>query len=216
MLVDLADVLRDAAAGRFPAVDGGWERARTWHPHVEAVVAFTGHAYLAVRDDLVTQLPVDRLDGFGGAHDPRVVAALARGGWIDSLDALLVHPGQARARGGLVERPDLGHHPRAQLARRMRRDVRVLGRADPRSTDLVTMSTGIAGLTELGVETGGGTRSGRSLIEAALASVNGPVVAAVAPGNARALRAFLATGFVPVGSVQLFGRDEGSGAPADG
>ena len=31
-----------------------------------------------------------------------------------------------------------------------------------------------------------------------------PLVAAVAPGNARSLRLFLHVGFVPVGSVQLF------------
>ena len=170
-------------------------------------MAFTGHAYLAVRDDLVSRLPLDRLDGFGGAHDPRVVAELAGTGWIDCLDALLVHPGVAGADARLVERPDLSDHPRAQLARRMRRDVRVLGRPERTDTDLVTVSVGVAGLTELGVEVGTGRSPGRDLISAALASVEGPVVAAVAPGNARALRTFLATGFIPVGSVQLFERD---------
>ena len=86
----LAGLLADAAEDRFPPADGGWRRVPPWRAGVEAVVAFTGHAVLAVADDV----PDDRLralgvDGLGGAHDPRVVTALAGpDGWIDVLDAL--------------------------------------------------------------------------------------------------------------------------------
>jgi hypothetical protein len=48
-------------------------------------------------------------------------------------------------------------------------------------------------------------RLGRSLLEDALALVphGEPVFAAVSPGNARSLRAFLAAGFVPLGSETI-------------
>jgi hypothetical protein len=68
----------------------------------------------------------------------------------------------------------------------------------------VTVAAGLAGRTELSVEAAvPGT--GRALIRAALGSVpvGEPVFAAVAPGNARSLRAFLAEGFVPLGSEVL-------------
>ena len=201
----LAAAVRAAADGRFPPADGGWTRVRPWRPGLEAVVAFTGHAFLAV-DGPLPDVPVD---GFGGAHDPRLVAALAGpDGWVDSLDALLV----ARGRGGpeaLVPRPDLGGHPRVEHARAKRTGLRVLGRAT--GSDVAVLARGVAGLTELSMELeparrGGG--AGRALVADALRSVPAGevVVACVAPGNAASLRAVLAAGFVPVGSLQLFRR----------
>ncbi len=201
----LAAALTAAAAGHFPPVDGGWERVDSWRPDVEAVVAFTGHAYLAVAperdlDATLGSLPVD---GFGGAHHPRVAVALAGpGGWIDSLDAVLVRHG----RGGppaLVERPDLAEDPRAVFARGVRDGVRCVGR--PTGGELVTMGRGLGGLTELGVQADDPGVDGAQLILDALTLVpaNEVVVAAVAPGNARALRSFLRAGFQPVASVQL-------------
>ncbi|MDE9367378.1 N-acetyltransferase [Luteipulveratus sp. YIM 133132] len=202
MSLDLQQALLATLDGTYPQVDGGWDLVRPWHPQVEAVVALTGHAYVAVRDDLVDRLPRERLDGYGGAHDPRVLAGLVGDGWVDCLDALLLHPGGATTEIELVARSDRAQHPRAALAQRVRHDVRVLGQA--RGDGLVTVGRGIAGLPEIGVETADG--DGRALITAAVASIGGPVAAAVAPGNARALRTFLAAGFVPVGSVQLFVR----------
>ena len=69
---------------------------------------------------------------------------------------------------------------------------------------LVTIGQGIGGLPELGIEIDDST-SGRRLLRDALTLVppGETVVAAVAPGNARALRSFLAAGFRPVASVQL-------------
>jgi len=198
-------LLVDAAAGSFPAPDGGWHRVPPWRDGVEAVLAFTGHAVLAVGDDVDDgTLAALAPDGFGGAHHPRVVTTLAGAGWVDALDAVLV----ARGRGGpssLVERPDLSEHPRAVHARRLRDDVRVLGDADGRG--FVTLATGLGGLTEVSVEAWRpGRRHGRALIGAALAEVPADevVCAGVAPGNAASLRAFLAAGFVPVASVQLY------------
>jgi hypothetical protein len=206
----VATLLADAAGGRFPPVDGSWHRVPTWRDGVEAVLAFTGHAVLALRDDVTD----DRLgsldpDGFGGAHHPRVLTALAGpDGWVDSLDAVLV----ARGTGGtstVVDRPDLADHPRVRHAREIRDDVRVLGPATGRS--LLTVSRGLGGLPEVSLEvdaTDRGAGLGRSLFAAALTTVpdGTPVVASVAPGNAASLRAALAAGYVPVASVQLFRR----------
>ncbi len=210
---DLAGVLRLAAAGVFPPVDGGWRRARPWREGLEAVVALTGRAYLAVGDDVDdATLAALRPDGTGGAHHPRVVIALAAGGWVDVLDVLLATSGGGEQRPDLrgdpdrrvVERPDLADHPRAVAARRLRDDVRVLGRpGDGRS--LVTVSRGVAGLTELGAEAAPGT-DGSLLVADVVAGLpaGSTVLAAVAPGNARSLRSFLRAGMRPVGSVQLY------------
>lgn len=206
----LAMMLVDAGFGRYPAADGGWELMPPWRSGLQAVVAFTGHAALVVSP----QVPDERLialgmDGYGGAHHPRLIAELAgRGGWIDSLDALLIGRGGAVS-GPLVERADLTDHPRVTFARHLRDDVRVFGYPDPGRSDVAVVARGIGGLTELSVELDlarRGAGAGAALVADALAVVpEGTwVVAAVAPGNAASLRAFLAAGFRPVASIQLF------------
>lgn len=211
----LAAILQAAADGVFPAVDGGWHRVPPWRAGLSAIVGLTGHAVLAIDEGLADAAIVDLdVDGFGGAHHPRVITALAGPqGWIDSLDVLLVARGTGRG-GTLVPRPDLAGHPRAELATRLREDVRVLGRAEDPMDCVVILSRGIAGLTELSLEVDPSARGdgvGRALIRAGLDAVPAGelVVPAVAPGNAASLRALLAAGFVPVGSIQLF-------APAKG
>ena len=88
--VDLAVLLGEAADGRFPPVDGGVSRTGPWRDGVEAAVAFTGHAVLAVGED-VDDSALLRLGahGYGGAHDPRLVTALVGEGEIGVLDVLL-------------------------------------------------------------------------------------------------------------------------------
>lgn len=201
----LFELLRDAAAGRFPPADGGWHRELPWRPDVEAVVAFTGHAVLVVGHDVDdATLASLHPDGVGGAHHPDVVAALADGGDIDCLDALLVAPGVGGPKA-LPWRTDLDEHPRVRHARQWRREVRVAG--DERG--FVTVGLGVGDLAEVSVEVVAGRRGagdGRALAAAALTVVppEEPLLAAVAPGNAASLRAFLAAGFVPIGSVQLY------------
>jgi hypothetical protein len=74
---------------------------------------------------------------------------------------------------------------------------------------LVTLGRGLVGRLELSVELldgeAPGAGAGRALISAGLAAApRGAFVwAQVAPGNAASLRAFLASGFVPVGSEVL-------------
>jgi hypothetical protein len=205
----LRSLLLDAHRGSFPPVDGGWTRIAPWRSGLGAVIAFTGHAVMAVGDDVEDHdLAELGVDGYGGAHDPRVVLALAgAAGWIDSLDAVLLCAPPTSLACTLVERRDLAGHPRAQLATKVRDDVRVFGHPDVRDQSLVTVARGLGGLTELGIETDGRPDAVRLLREAAMLGPPGePVVASVAPGNARALRTFLSAGFRPVASVQLYQR----------
>jgi hypothetical protein len=210
----LGVLIAAAASGQFLPVDGAWHRVPPWRPQLEAIVAFTGHAVLAVSDETTDDvLAALGPDGFGGAHDPRLVAALAGpGGWIDSLDVLLARRGTGTAPGAsrLVPRPDLAGHPRVLFAREHRDDVRVLGYPAVTRSAVATLSRGVGGLCELSVEVDVPHRggSGARLIEDAISSVpeGELVVAAAAPGNAASLRALLTAGFIPLGSLQLFRR----------
>lgn len=186
-----------AADGIFPPVDGGVEFVDSWRPDLAAIVSFTGHAVVATSGDLepLTDAPAD---GYGMALAPHFLALLAGpSGDVGVIDATLV----ARGSGALLERSDLEDHPRVRYARSLRDDVLVYG--DERG--LVTLARGLAGRIEVSVDvapTQVGAGIGRSLIRDALGMVaaDQPVFAAVAPGNARSLRAVLSVGFVPIGS----------------
>lgn len=202
MAHQLLELLLDAADGVFPPADGAVAVVPPLDGGMECSVAFTGHAVVA------TALPVEavqhRCDGFGGSFAPEFLTWLAGPrGWIGVVDATLV----ARGNGGpaaLPQRDDLADNDRVRHARAIRSGVRVYG--DERG--LVTLGDGLAGRREMSVEVvpeGRGRGTGRSLLGDALTLVprDEPVFAAVSPGNARSLRAFLAAGFVPVGSEVL-------------
>lgn len=203
--VDLAEVLREAAAGRFPDPDGGFSRAVPWRAGVEAALALTGHAVMVVGDDVGDERLVELgVHGYGGAHDPRVAVALAGSGEIGVLDVLLVGRGRGArpSAAPLAERPDLAVAERAAHAGHWRDGVRVLGLPDPSTTSLATLSRGIAGLPEVGLQAEDG-RAGELLAGVLALVPEGEVVlASVTPGNARSLRFFLRCGLTPVGSVQ--------------
>jgi hypothetical protein len=126
----LAVLITEAAAGRYPAADGGWRRVPPWRPGLEGIVAFTGHAVLAVAPDISDARIIELgANGFGGAHDPRLVAALAGpDGWIDSLDVLLAGRGTGEAARA---DPRPGHGPDAASGRAGSADGRA-GSADGR------------------------------------------------------------------------------------
>lgn len=217
-------LIEDAVHGRWPDADGSWRRCSPWRPGLGAVVAVTGHAVIVVPEDVPeSRLAALRLDGFGGATSPETILALGAGGEIETLDVLLARRGTAALAypggvGGLVPRPDLEGQPRAAHARSYRDDVQVWGWPEPAGGDpapgdpgdLAIWGRGIGGLPELSVEAARpGRGGGPALVTAALRQVPAGqvVVAAVAPGNARSLRALLACGFVPIGSVTFFHTD---------
>ncbi|GAB2682368.1 GNAT family N-acetyltransferase [Thalassiella azotivora] len=216
----LGKLLTDAADGVFPAQDGGWHRVAPWRPGTEAVVAFTGHAVLAVADDVTDDvLHGWDVDGYGGALHPRVLQGLVGAhGWVDGLDVVVVARGRAGLPGHrpgvdappLVACDDLADHPRVRHAEALRDDVRVW--ADVDRSGLITLGRGLGGLPELSVEVvHAGRGLGRRLMAAALDLVppEQVVVASVAPGNAASLRALLASGFAPVGAVQVYRPERG-------
>ncbi|MEU4482351.1 hypothetical protein AB0F68_30440 [Micromonospora sp. NPDC023966] len=194
----------DAVDGRFPPTDGAVAVVPALPRGLECSVAFTGHAVVA------TALPAadvhaHRPDGFGASLAPDFLRCLAGStGWIGVIDATLA----GRGTGGpprLQRLANVDDHPRVRHARQLRTDVRVFG--DERG--LITLADGLAGRRELGVELHrpqeGSHGYGRSLLTDALSLVpdGEPVFAAVSPGNARSLRAFLTVGFTPVGAQVL-------------
>ena len=190
----------NAAAGVFPPVDGGVTVLPPLGRGLECSVGFTGHAFVATalsRDEVLAAGP----DGFGGSLSPDFQRFLAGpDGWIDCIDVTLFALGVGGP-AALPERDDLDEHYRVRHARAIREDVHVYGDAH----GFVTLAAGLAGRRELSVEideSRQGTGLGRELLHQALTLVPAgePVFAGVAPGNARSLRAFLATGFTPIGS----------------
>lgn len=199
----LHQALVDAAAGRFPAVDGRVEVHAPVPGDHHAVVEFTGHSFVLTDRD-PQELLRRGADGFGGASHPDVLRWLAGPrGEIGTHDAVLVAVGTGG--GDLPERTDLERHPRVVRSRVHRRDVRIFGDDD----GLVTLGTGLVGRLELSVELldppAPNRRRGRELITDGLAMVpDGSLVwAQVAPGNAASLRAFLGAGFEPIGAETL-------------
>ncbi|MFE9312097.1 hypothetical protein ACIQCF_09415 [Streptomyces sp. NPDC088353] len=197
----LLGMFLDAADGRFPPADGRVTVLPPLPGGLECSVAFTGHAVIATAlpaPDVQAQGP----DGYGASMAPDFLRYLAGPeGWIDSVDVTLVARGTPAPRR-LPERLDADDHPRVRRARSLRTDVRVYG--DERG--LVTLADGLAGRREMSIELNhpgsGAAGLGRSLLRDALTVLPAgePVFAAVAPGNARSLRAFLAAGCTPLGS----------------
>jgi hypothetical protein len=194
----------DAADNCFPPVDGRVTVLPPLPGGLECSVAFTGHAVVAtaMTDQAVYALGPD---GFGESLSADFLRHLAGPtGWIGVTDATLT----ARGTGGpprLTELTDADDHPRVRHAQWLRTNVQVYG--DERG--LITLADGLAGRRELSIELHRAQDSsrgqGRSLLSDALSLLpeGQPVFAAVSPGNARSLRAFLTCGFTPIGSEVL-------------
>lgn len=188
----------DAATGRFPPVDGGVTFVEPLAGGLEAVVGFTGHAVIASRFG-APDLADLALDGFGRALHPETLLRLAGDGIVYSNDLTLVSSGLGPEPAALPETTQWDDHDRVALARSLRADVVVHGD----ETGFVTLGAGLGGRTEMGIEVTAelqGSGAGAALIEAArhLFAPGQSLFAAVAPGNARSLRAFLAQGFTPI------------------
>ena len=202
----LLEYLHAAADGRFPAVNGAVTVVPALPGGWECSMAFTGHAVIATA---LSEQQVGGLDpnGFGGCLSVDFILWLAGPeGTIGVIEATLFARGRGddRAAGRLQLRPDLEKHPRKQHGTSIRTEVKVYG--DERG--IVTLGTGIGGRREVTVEAvpeGKDRDWGRALLSDALGLVPAgePVFAAVSPGNARSLRAFLGVGFTPIGSEVL-------------
>lgn len=203
----LLQFLDDAAMGVFPPVDGGVTHCPSLADGREAIVCFTGHAVIASRLS-IEAFNEPKPDGFGGALHPGIQQLMAGRGLIGVNDVTLV----ARGLGAAEHQQESGpsplsvtdrwdDHSRVRYARELRDNVTVYGD----DSGFVTIGDGLAGRNEMSIEVRDdlhGSGTGRELIRGALQLVpaDAPVFAAVSPGNARSLRAFLSQGFVPVGS----------------
>ncbi len=203
-------ILDASARGIFPKDDGTFHLVPPLPDGRHAVVCFTGCAYVCSSEsfDLLARLGCN---GFGGALQPQLLMHLAGPrGKVHEIDVTLAALGEGHDPCALP--PDLGDslHPRVAYARSLRRDVRVHG--DERG--LITLAKGLAGRDEISIEVSDvnfGKGGGRSLLRDVLAAwpEGQPLFAAVSPGNARSLRAFLAAGFRPVASEVLIERAGG-------
>ena len=109
----MAGLLVDAWRGPRPDVDGSWARVPPWREGVYAVVAVTGRAMISAPARVSdADLAGWGVDGFGGAHDPRVMTRLAgERGWVDVLDAVLLADGTGATQHRLVPRPGPARPP---------------------------------------------------------------------------------------------------------
>ncbi|TDC34684.1 GNAT family N-acetyltransferase [Kribbella albertanoniae] len=212
MTATLGSILRNVELGVFPAPDLSVSVVAAPSERDSCVVGLTAHIVVAadvssawVHSLLPSQDPSAPLN-------PPFLSALekATGRRVNAIDALLLAPALAaddereELLSVLVDLAD-PEHPRVRRAQLHRDEVRVFGHA---AGGLVLVGRGVAGRLECAVEVpeeARGIGRGRTLARAAraLVPVGSHVWAQVTPGNAASLRAFLAAGFIPVGSEAL-------------
>ena len=125
----LARLLRSVACGQPPQADGAWMRVSPWIPTVQAVVAFPGHAVLAVSYDVTDEdLLLAGVDSSANAFSARTVTTLAGPkGWIGPSQVVHCAVGSGTGQAGrLTARSDLGRHAGVMVARRTLQDVQVM------------------------------------------------------------------------------------------
>lgn len=213
----LATVLRSAALGSFPPPDGRVGVLPRPGGLADAVVALIAHHLVAADVDPEWVEAVLSPDDLGAPMRTAFLGLLGEelGRDPGELDVVLAaasmpideraDPGQ-NERGPLVPVEQDFSHPRADRARRYRRDVRCF---ESSGGGLVTLGLGLAGRLEVSIEADPAARLaglGTSLARAALGLVPaGTVVfAQVSPGNVASLRCFLRAGYRPIGAEVLF------------
>lgn len=203
----LAEIIRGAERGVFPAADGKIDVVPAPSSRTAAVVSFTGHAVIAADVDeawVRERIP----DGdLAAPTNPPFLSALENrlGRRVNAVDMVCTAtPLDGPPRVELDEVTD-SDHPRVQRAKRYRDEIRVW----TVSGGVLILGRGLAGRWETAVEVDADVRGsglGRMLAAAArhLVPPDRPVWAQITPGNAASVRAFLHAGFEPIGSEALF------------
>lgn len=207
----LGERLRDAAFGKFPAVDGRVEVVPSPGPPCDAFVGFTGHFVLAADVDpseVAARMPPG---DFSVPFSPASLVWLAEklGLAPATHDALFVTIADGAGAPPWLHRTDGLAHPRVERASRYRAIDSVWSTDD--GTSIVMVGRGVCGRWEVGYEVATDARNaglGRRLVGAArgLVPAGEPLWAQVAPGNAASMRSAIAAGFVPVAAEILFTR----------
>jgi Acetyltransferase (GNAT) family len=205
----LAAILDDAAAGRFPPADGGVTILPQPSPRDAGVIGFTAHAVIFADADagwIRGLLPPGDL---AAPLSPPFLEALCQATRREahSIDMLCVAPPLAGPPPVELTPEEGAGHPRIRRALGFRDDV-TAWRTDG---GVVLLCRGIAGRWETAVEVDPDCRDkglGRKLAVAARHLVPGPTAlwAQIAPANAASVRAFMAAGFIPVGAEALLSR----------
>jgi GNAT superfamily N-acetyltransferase len=200
----LARHLREAANGRFPPQDHAFEVLPAVKGLAAAVVGFSGHNFIATDIDSAEVLSHLPSQDPGAALSPPFLCWLGDrlSAWTYTPDLVLsAFYESSDASFLLIERHDVDDHPRVQLARRYRSDVRVY--SDASGEGLITIARNKMGLLSVSVEVEPHARDhglARKLIQAARSLIpqSEPLFASVSPGNAASVRAFLAAGYSPI------------------
>jgi hypothetical protein len=209
MVQALADLLHDAARGRFPPPDGGVTVVPQPSRRDAGVIGFTAHSVIFTDVDpewVRSTLASLDCDPLAATLNPRFLTALMdrTDRVADTIDLLTVAdrlPGPPPVALREIEDPD---HPRALRARRYRDDVHVWETGG----GVLILGRAVAGRWEaaIEVEEAAGQRGlGRLLATAArhLVPDGEAVWSQQAPGNARSVRVFQAAGYRPVGAEIL-------------
>jgi GNAT superfamily N-acetyltransferase len=207
-------LLDNAAAGKFPPVDGLVEVVPSPGGPADAFVALTGHFMLAADidpEEFAARVPPGE---FSLPFSPATLVWLEHrlGSIPTTLDELLCCPGTGAGVPDWLHEVDGHDHPRVDEAARYRRDLRVFVTDD--ETAVLALGRGVVDRWDFGFEVmpeAQGRGLGRRVIQAALDLVpRGETLwAQVAPGNAASVRAILGSGFVPVGAEVLFPHSPG-------
>lgn len=210
----MAEAVRLVGRGVFPAP--GPISVVAPPPHVRAaVVAFSGHTYIAA--DVDPREVARRIgdDPYSGPVHPRFVTWLADevGAEPGIVDVVLVAPGLGTRSPELTPEPQWRSHPRAGHGSRLRREV--TGWSYLGGRGMVLLGRGLFDRWEVAYEADphAPAGTGRALAYSArtLVGDGDAVFAQVAAGHTRSLRAAVAAGYQPIGSEILFSHPPGIG-----
>ena len=206
MTASLGELFRQLENGTFPPVNFEVTYLPQPSPREAAVVATTGHVFIAAdagTDWLDEHTPVNDP---GAAFNPPFLRALELrlDRQVNNIDLMLSAP-RSLGQPDLVLKPiEDQAHPRVRRALQYRDDVDVYAC----DGGVIAVGRGLGGRWEVGLEVdleARGRGLGRAMARAArhLVPADRPIWAQVAPGNAASLRAFMAAGYVPMGQEAL-------------